>query len=363
MAADADLEVLPSLATGVDAPLAPTDVLGHSFVAARSGSIPNGVSAILEAFYVDDRVRRMFVQLAYEFRQVDYSDEARQRVALLFFDTYVPKILSNGTAPQGVYSLVYALAMNVFRSIRKENNTDEHRRESYDAIDDGSEDARQGQLDPSLIEDFLPSLHSKIDMQRAQTEIARRLQRASDVPLTDRTSDERILSGITIAEPVKVIPPPRRRRNALTSEYAKELNEIKGVLGITNQDFADSLGIGLPTLASYLYARVQTVPDKVMATARDMLKAADPELIKTRQWLDSNPMPTILDAWCTKIGVPTADAAKQDQALAEIFGCNVITVWRWRNQDAKPKVAVLMTYDAMIAQRASKKRGRASAAK
>lgn len=110
MSSDAE----PQLASGAEAPLAPRDTLGHAFVAARAGKRRDGAATILNAFYVDDRVRRMFVQLAFQFRQVDYADEARQRVALLFFDTYVPQILTNGTPPQGVYSLVYALAMTYF---------------------------------------------------------------------------------------------------------------------------------------------------------------------------------------------------------------------------------------------------------
>lgn len=356
-------DAAPQTAVIPEPPLSPKDVLGHAFVAARSGHHRDGPAAILDAFYADDRVRRMFVQLAYQFRQVEYIDEARQRVALLFFDTYVPQILTNGTPPQGVYSLVYALAMNVFRSIRKENSADEHRHESYDSSEDGSaEDARQVHLSPSLADDFLPALHSRIDMERAQNEIARRLQQAAGVGLSDRTSNERVLPGISIGSPVEVKAPARRRRNALTSEFSKELNDIKTKLGITNQDFADGLGIGLPTLASYLYARVQTVPDKVMAAARDMIKSSDPHAIKTRQWLDSTPMSSILDAWATSLGIETLDKPKQDQVLAELFGCNVITVWRWRNKEAKPNVAVLIGYDATVAQHKPKRKGRATVA-
>lgn len=41
-------------------------------------------------------------------------------------------------------------------------------------------------------------------MERAQTEIARRLQLASGVGLSDRTANERILPGISIGSPVEV---------------------------------------------------------------------------------------------------------------------------------------------------------------
>lgn len=359
MSSDAE----PQLASGAEAPLAPRDTLGHAFVAARAGKRRDGAATILNAFYVDDRVRRMFVQLAFQFRQVDYADEARQRVALLFFDTYVPQILTNGTPPQGVYSLVYALAMNVFRSIRKENSADEHRHESYDSTEDGSsDDARQAHLAPSLAEDFLPALHSRIDMERAQTEIARRLQLAAGVGLSDRTANERILPGISIGSPVEVKAPARRRRNPLTTDFAKELNDIKTKLGITNQDFADGLGIGLPTLASYLYARVQSVPDRVMSAARDMLKSSDPQSIKTRGWLDTTPMSDILDAWGTALGIDHLDKPKQDQLLADIFGCNVITVWRWRNKNAKPNMTVLTSYEQVVARHKPPKKGKSASA-
>lgn len=358
-----DAEAQDACAQAPEVPLAPSDLLGHSFLAVKAGIHPKGQAAILDAFYLDDRVRRMFVQLGFQFRQVDASDEARQRVALMFFEVYVPKILSNDTTPQGVYSLVYALAMNVYRSIRKEINADEVRHESYDAVDEASDDVRPAQLDPSLAEDFLPALHSKIDMERAQTEIARRLALASAVPLSDRRSDERVLAGIAIGDPVKVVPPARRRRNALTSAFARELNDIKIALGITNADFAKDLGIGLPTLASYLYARVQTVPDRVMETAREMLQSANPKTIETRRWLDTATMPDIVNAWCAKLSISKFDDAKKDHRLSEILGCNVITVWRWRTDGAKPKVSVLMVYDSSINEYAGSRKGRVPALK
>lgn len=75
MSSDAE----PQLASGAEAPLAPRDTLGHAFVAARAGKRRDGAATILNAFYVDDRVRRMYVQLAFQFRQVDYAAELRQR--------------------------------------------------------------------------------------------------------------------------------------------------------------------------------------------------------------------------------------------------------------------------------------------
>ena len=338
------------------------DFLAQAFHDALQSPGKKATDAIMKAFYEDDRVKRIFASLSYNFKQFEHVDEARQRVAMLFFETYVPQILTNGTTPQGVYKLVFALAHNVFRSIRKELNADANRLEQYDEAGDQSEVPTSSSMDAAMADDFLPALHRKIDMERAQNEIARRISLAAQVPLEDRSTNERFMAGIALGDEVKVSKFARRRKPMRNSEGSNELKNIKATLGCTNSDFALNLAIGLPTLSSYIYGRVQTVPEDVLQRARQLISGINPKTLERRKWLSTVPMVDVYDDWAKALGIHLLDPSEQDHRLSNLLGTNVTTVWRWRqpqtaSSKAKPKLSDLVTYDALIeAQTKRKKR-------
>jgi len=338
------------------------DLLAQAFLNALQAPGEKSTSDILKAFYEDDRVKRIFASLSYSFKQFEHVEEARQRVAMLFFETYVPQILTNGTTPQGVYKLVFALSHNVFRSIRKEINADQNRLEQYDEVGDQSEAPTSSSMDAAMADDFLPALHRKIDMERAQNEIARRISLAAQVPLEDRGTNERFIAGITLGDEVKVTKFARRRKPPRSTEGAEELKAIKEMLGCTNSEYAEQLSIGLPTLSSYIYGRVQTVPEDVIQRARQLINDLNPTTLVRRKWLSTASMVDVYRDWAKSLHIHLLDPSEQDSRLSKLLGTNITTVWRWRQPQtttsrAKPKLSDLIAYDALIdAQTKRKKR-------
>jgi len=336
-----------------------------AFQMARTTGQRTAHDAVLRGFYDDRRVLRIFRSIAYKDRLQSYVDEARQRVALLFYERFLPQMLASQDAPENVYKLVYALAFNVFRSILKEINLSSKR-------DVSIEDSVADDSDPSasvLIEITLPSLGETIDMteeridrERAQGELARRLATASAVRLLDRAATVMLAPQVQIGTPVAV-KAPRRRHKVPSSVYGKELATIKQNLGLTNQEFADRLGVGLPTLASYIYARVHTVPEDVLTTARAIHAATPQADLEIKRRMESNLMPQILDEWGALLGLIDPEDNKRDAVIAAHLGVNPITVWRWRTSETKPSVRVLVDYHGAIteiAKRSSTKRAAGS---
>lgn len=321
-----------------------------SFQMARSTGQRIAFDAVLRGFYEDERVHRIFRSIAFKDRLQSYIDEARQRVALLFYERFLPQMLASQEAPENVYKLVYALAFNVFRSILKEINLSSKRDVSIeDSVADDSDHSAS-----ALMEITLPSLGESIDMteeridrERAQNELARRLSTASAVRLSDRAATVMLAPQVHIGAPVTV-KAPRRRQKVPSSVFGKELATIKQNLGLTNQEFADRLGVGLPTLASYLYARVHTVPEDVLKTARAIHAATPQADLDIKRRMESNPMPQILDEWGALLGLTDPEENKRDGVIASHLGVNPITVWRWRTSETKPSVRVLVDYHGTI---------------
>jgi transcriptional regulator with XRE-family HTH domain len=321
-----------------------------SFQMARSTGHRVAHDAVLRGFYEDERVHRILQSLAFRYRLQSHVDEVRQRVALLFYERFLPQMLASQEEPENVYKLVYALAFNVFRSILKEINLSSKRDVSIeDSVADDSDNSAF-----ALTEITLPSLGESIDMtedridrERAQSELARRLATASSVRLSDRAATVMLAPQVQIGVSVTV-KAPRRRQKVPSSVYGKELATIKQDLGLTNQEFADRLGVGLPTLASYLYARVHTVPEDVLKTARAIHAATPAADLEIKKRMESNLMPQILDEWASLLGLTDPEDNKRDAVISSHLGVNPITVWRWRTSETKPSVRVLVDYHGVI---------------
>jgi transcriptional regulator with XRE-family HTH domain len=161
------------------------------------------------------------------------------------------------------------------------------------------------------------------------------------------SSDHQVFPLVTITAPRPAVTPKKKAKTApVDSESGKELAAIRAKLGITNSAFASRLGIGLPTLSSYLYNRVQNVPERVMTAARAMIADGPTDFDRSTRLFGDVPMSTIVGRWDKVLGIDgNADA---DKHIAFALKVDPITVWRWRTDAAQPQIAEIAALDRRI---------------
>jgi DNA-directed RNA polymerase specialized sigma24 family protein/transcriptional regulator with XRE-family HTH domain len=125
-------------------------------------------------------------------------------------------------------------------------------------------------------------------------------------------------------------------------------------LDMTQGEFADALGIGMPRLSSYEYGRA-TIPDWVMKAARDLAGNNGNALGAAHQKFDGVSMPEILAGWARELGVPYDNSLE----LATLLGASKPTVTRWKNELIRPRLSALLRYEHMVKE-AKKKLARQS---
>ncbi|MBP6421594.1 MAG: hypothetical protein KA271_01745 [Propionivibrio sp.] len=125
-------------------------------------------------------------------------------------------------------------------------------------------------------------------------------------------------------------------------------------LDMTQAEFADALGIGMPRLSSYEYGRA-TIPEWVMKSARDLANNNGNALGAAHQKFDGVSMPEILAGWARELGVPYDNSLE----LATLLGASKPTVTRWKNELIRPRLSALLRYEHMVKE-AKKKLSRQS---
>ena len=124
---------------------------------------------------------------------------------------------------------------------------------------------------------------------------------------------------------------------------SQELVSIRTGQDMTQAEFADALGIGMPRLASYEYGKA-TIPDWVMKSARDLADNSGNALESGRKKYEGIPMPKILGGWAKELGVPYDNS----QELATLLGASKATVTRWKNGLIRPRLSALLRYEHMV---------------
>jgi len=300
---------------------------------------PKGKSDfVLVAFYQDPRVKRIVESNVRNFSVPDLKEEVWQRLAEIFWQKLLPALLSNPNEADNVYKVVFAGARHVCMSVRKEKSRDEIRHVSTDEPDDDMIAVVEDQVQS---EDFTERVNSQIDQERAGQQLRRRLLMTS--------TDHHIFPLVQIvdAAPAPLTTKKRVKAPAPDGAAARELAEIRAKLGITNNAFADRLGIVLPTLSSYLYNRVQKVPDRVMDAARALLTQGPTDFDRAaRIFGDATKMSEIISRWDKVLGLEGNTEA--DNNIAFVLKVDPITVWRWRTDASKPDVADIAAFDRKV---------------
>lgn len=117
-------------------------------------------------------------------------------------------------------------------------------------------------------------------------------------------------------------------------------------LGLSQAQFAEELGIGVPRLSSYEYGRAGSIPEWVMTAARELAANNGEAQESNRKKYEGLEMPAILAGWAKALGVPYEDNGQ----LAALLGTSVSTLTRWKNKLTRPSLHSLAFHEHMVDQ-------------
>ncbi|WP_244797362.1 hypothetical protein [Caballeronia grimmiae] len=312
------------------------------------------VDKLARVMFADERVRKICrVRALKNGADLRDTEDVLQRVMIVFFDSQLAKLRE----ADAVYAVIYAIANNVSREVVRDSLTLTVNHDSIEEMRDRGEELEQS----SFVDSEQLDRDQQLDSQIAAAKMALAYQRhlngeqklnnhgvfdldplmASGVAAPPSTPEE----DAAIDAALKNRARTRRSGAASTKDLSaeqQELVEICGQLGMRNQDFAASLGIGLPRLSSYIYGRTATVPDDIMELARK-LRDEDPETVDRQKRFDI-PMSELLNQWAKDLEVDN------DNDLAITLGVTKMTIHRWRNNETKPDQTSLSRYEQQVRQ-------------
>ena len=160
-----------------------------------------------------------------------------------------------------------------------------------------------------------------------------------------RVSDQLAPENSRLPKIEKIPPAPRK-----LSPEQQELIDIRVQCGLSQAQFAEELGIGIPRLSSYEHGRTGGIPDWIMQAARSLAQSQGKTQDATRKRFTGHSMPEILAGWAKDLDVPYDDNRK----LAALLGTTVPTLTRWKNGLTRPSLQSLLFHEQMVEQAQSK---------
>jgi transcriptional regulator with XRE-family HTH domain len=161
-------------------------------------------------------------------------------------------------------------------------------------------------------------------------------------PLIDTVTVKKVTRS---AEEENLVNPRRKRGTSaqtLSPDHA-EIRNIRLEMGVTQTEFAEALGIPVPTLVSYEHGRTQKVRKEYLERAR-AFRENNKERLEWRKKFDDRSMKEILDDWASQLGARPDDL----QTMAALIGTVVSTIFRWRNGQVRPSITELVAYDQAV---------------
>lgn len=138
--------------------------------------------------------------------------------------------------------------------------------------------------------------------------------------------------------------PPAVRK---LSPEQEELIEIRKRCGMSQAEFAEAVGIGMPRLSSYEHGRTGGIPEWIMQAARALGETHESDQAARFTDLD---MPTLLAQWAKRLDVPYED----NRRLAALLGTTVPSLTRWKNGLTRPRLQSLLFHEQMVEQACAK---------
>jgi DNA-binding XRE family transcriptional regulator len=140
------------------------------------------------------------------------------------------------------------------------------------------------------------------------------------------------------ADPDSMVKRRGRAERDLSKENAR-LRDIRMKLSLSQEDFADRLGIHTATLQSYEYGRTAVAPQSVMDRAEELFKE-EAGLVKRNLSIKHVLMPELVKEWATMLNVAENDFT----ALSELIGVSKSTIHRWVHDGSRPNPRELARY-------------------
>lgn len=284
-------------------------------------------------------LKRLAKATAWKVRGVDADDLAQE--LWLTFEKSVLKNYEQGVALEP-YLLVIArnTAFQMRGKVRETAESD---------ITDSSSPEQDDRHTPIVADDVVLS---DIDRRIGILEIRRRLYNAAMNESEERSKLAMhtlrlpcVKEAATTMHEKACLPVIHKRRPAqrVLSADNQDLVDIRKGLDMSQAEFADALGIGMPRLASYEYGRA-AIPDWVMKASRDLADNNGNTLDSARTQYDGIAMPEILAGWARELGVPYDNSLE----LATLLGASKATVTRWKNGLIRPRLSALLRYEHMV---------------
>jgi DNA-binding transcriptional regulator YiaG len=145
------------------------------------------------------------------------------------------------------------------------------------------------------------------------------------------------------------IPPKPKRRIKKLNDSAKEMLSIRNQLGMSQPDFAISLGESRDKIINIENGRLIRVPLELLNRAREMIESEQTLRVEPLKHLEAMPMPALVDRWKTMIG------AEDDKETAILLGTTLTTIERWKTGGVRPASNSLLRYE-LIAKRVQMRR-------
>lgn len=294
-----------------------------------------GADAFARSFFCDHRVKVIAGSILLKSGlPFDYRDDLLQETFSIIHDYAKAGRVTN---PDGIYSLVYATAFNNARTIRHQDAKNGANIPLPTGDGDGDHQTHE------IADESSVDCGEAVDIVRARNMIACIVKDKLRDPMQTHPL-------IADAEPqiyvVKPVPSKESHAVRQLSPEQQELADIINSLGYKHDEFASDIGIGMSRLASYLYGRTATVPDDIMAKARELKKQAAPVVERWKKAYDK-PMVQIIGGWEVSLGME-AGAKGNDDILAGILEVNPVTVYRWRKGDTEPSLHSRAKMDGRI---------------
>lgn len=354
-------------------------------VAQKSGALAEATTRFLSGQETQDRVARAFMA---DSRVTGMIGAAAKRMGLINLRrelvqdalvTFHEKYLSQPGAlrlpqPDSVYSLVFAIAENV--ALIKHRDLEQLRPGAFSLDDLRVDEDGDGYDEQSLlmvdVEDmFEERCLRQVDHNRACAEFEKREGAAHNTPMNRIILPIIGPTEVIYSDFVKDAPrPPKPRRvpgessNRTPSPDHLELIKIREDIGMTIENFAQALSINEPRLASYIYIRTDTVPEEVMAAARELHRQHMERYEAQKQRFESKSMEQIVDEWLQLLRIEKdPDEYWMEVLASHVLPVTATTVRRWLKQIYRPPLRKIAAYDNEVQDKVKTWVGTASWAK
>ena len=310
------------------------------------------MDAVFHAYFADARVKRILHTLVLQYKMFHLQDEIQQRVAVLLFERFLPKMLESQNPQEDVYRYLYAITFNVIRTIKTQRKEDVAL--SFDSDEEDDEMALRSTL--AAADNSYEEVETRLDQGSAAREWARRKVAVG----VGEQCTQRLEATI---EDVSSASDARRAQAESRGHTADMLLRIRDQFGLTNKTLAALLGISQSTLAAYMYGRVTEVASSVIQQARAIAKDLATRSMNPRErFLVESTMVQIVQDWLEKLHGSEDESQSPDerklkeQDLAKVLGVHKTTLWRWQQPETgaksmRPSLERLRLYDDVVLSR------------